>query len=64
MPTDTRREAIEYALARWARDQAQISETRDQLVRGAASAGIGKKRIHDLTGISRSTIDRILGGQS
>jgi predicted DNA-binding transcriptional regulator AlpA len=33
---------------------------RDQLVRQAYRCGISKNRIHTLTGISRSTIDRIV----
>lgn len=33
---------------------------RDDMVRRARSAGISKHRIHVLTGIARTTIDRIL----
>lgn len=33
---------------------------RDDMVRRALAAGISKNRIHTLTGIARTTIDRIL----
>jgi hypothetical protein len=33
---------------------------RDELVRAAHEAGLSKKCIHTITGIARSTIDRIL----
>lgn len=33
---------------------------RDELVRAARRAGISKNRIHALTGIARTTIDRIV----
>lgn len=35
-------------------------EGRDVLVREAQALGVSKNRIHALTGISRTTIDRIL----
>lgn len=35
-------------------------EGRDALVRRARAAGVSKNRIHVLTGIARTTIDRIL----
>jgi len=34
--------------------------TRDDVVRCAYASGLTKKRIHDLTGLARDTIDRIL----
>lgn len=36
------------------------SDGRDDMVRRARSAGVSKHRIHVLTGIARTTIDRIL----
>lgn len=33
---------------------------RDTLVRGAVAAGVSKNRIHTITGVARTTIDRIL----
>jgi hypothetical protein len=44
----------EQALTAWA------SVERDELVRAAYAAGVSKNRIHTITGIARSTIDRIL----
>jgi hypothetical protein len=48
------REEAEAALQAWATVQ------RDDLVRAAHQAGVAKNRIHVLTGIARTTIDRIL----
>jgi hypothetical protein len=44
----------EQALLAWA------SVERDELVRAAHEAGVSKNRIHTITGIARTTIDRIL----
>lgn len=44
-------------LARWAK----VNAERDQLVRAAAASGLPKAEIHAITGIARTTIDRILG---
>lgn len=46
--------AAEAALRAWATVQ------RDELVQAAHRAGVNKNRIHVLTGIARTTIDRIL----
>lgn len=46
----------ERALIVWAANQ----QWRNALVRRAHAAGVTKYRIHVLTGISRTTIDRIL----
>lgn len=48
------REEAEAALQAWATVQ------RDDLVRAAHEAGVSKNRIHNLTGIARTTVDRIL----
>lgn len=47
-------EEAEAALQAWATVQ------RDDLVRAANAAGVSKNRIHTLTGIARTTVDRIL----
>lgn len=47
-------EEAEAALQAWATVQ------RDELVHAAHQAGISKNRIHAITGIARTTIDRIL----
>jgi hypothetical protein len=61
MTTTTRAEwreqqSAEIALADWAENNAK----RDDLVRRAVAAGVSKHRIHVLTGIARTTIDRIV----
>jgi hypothetical protein len=38
----------------------RTTDSRDDMVRRAQAAGISKNRIHVLTGIARTTIDRIL----
>ena len=35
---------------------------RDETVRAAHDAGVSKMRIHQLTGLARTTVDRILAG--
>lgn len=47
----------ERRLAGWA----ALRDQRDRLVRDALAAGVTKSRIQQITGISRSTIDRIPG---
>lgn len=59
---DVRSEAIESALARLKRDAEWHGPSRDYLVREAVAAGFAKMRIHELSGLSRATIDRILRG--
>lgn len=50
-------EQAEAELIAWA----VTRDRRDELVRRARAAGVSKNRIHVLTGIARTTIDRILG---
>jgi hypothetical protein len=42
-------------------DRRAVDGRRDEAVRAAAEAGLTKSEIHWLTGIARSTLDRILG---
>lgn len=62
-PTDFRPQGAgaaaetELRLAGWA----VLRDQRDQLVRDALAAGVTKSRVQQITGISRSTIDRIPG---
>ena len=51
-----RRLHAEMALMSWA----LIHRHRDELVIAAVAAGISKNRVHVLTGIARTTIDRII----
>jgi hypothetical protein len=39
---------------------AETTGGRDELIRAALAAGLSKHRIHQLSGIARTTIDRIL----
>ena len=52
-------EAAETALKRWR----EAHDARDQLVRDAHAAGVSIKRIHSLTGLSRTTLYLILDEQ-
>lgn len=52
------REAAEEALREWKR----TVDVRDRLIRDALAAGVTINRIHTLTGISRTTIYRLLDG--
>jgi hypothetical protein len=48
-------------LAAWAAEQDAVGSRRDEVVRAAIDAGVSKSEVHRLTGIARTTIDRILG---
>ncbi len=50
------REEAEQMLTEWV----IVTRDRDNRVRAAVGTGVSKHRVHQLTGISRSTIDRIL----
>ncbi len=51
-------EEAEQMLSEWA----VTTRDRDTRVRAAVAAGLSKHRVHHITGIGRSTIDRILTG--
>lgn len=53
-----REAAAEEALREWKR----AVDVRDRLIRDALAAGVTINRIHTLTGISRTTIYRLLDG--
>lgn len=42
------------------REYAAVAGDRDARVRAAVAAGVPKRRVHELTGLGRMTIDRIL----
>jgi hypothetical protein len=63
MTTDAERAALEDALRHWRDDRQRSDVKRDMLVRYALAAGIAKQRIYELTGIARTTINRIAAGQ-
>lgn len=49
----------EVLLIEWA----AMDRSRDDRIRAALGAGLSKHRIHVLTGIARTTIDRVLAGR-
>jgi hypothetical protein len=54
--TEWTREHAEQELAAWA----AANEYRDEIIKGAYRAGVTKARIHAITGVARTTIDRVL----
>ena len=63
----TAQQEAEAALSRWAKqrqevdaEREELARARDDLVLAALEAGITKHRIHVLTGIARTTIDKIV----
>jgi hypothetical protein len=60
MPELTVRQARELLVA-WAAEQDAVAGRRDAVVRAAVGAGLSKSEVHRLTGIARTTIDRIIG---
>jgi hypothetical protein len=60
MPELTVRQARDL-LAAWAVEQGAVAGRRDEVVRTAVAAGLTKSEVHRLTGIARTTIDRIVG---
>lgn len=53
-------EQAEDLLTRWASDMKHMQTERDVIVTHALKAGVSKHRIYVLTGIARTTIDRII----
>ena len=56
----TVRQAREMLTA-WAAEQDAVGSRRDEVVRAALDAGLSKSEVHRLTGMARTTIDRIAG---
>ena len=54
--TEWSREQAEQELAAWA----AANEYRDEVIKAAYRAGVTKARIHTVTGVARTTIDRVL----
>jgi hypothetical protein len=48
-------------LTAWAAERDAVSSRRDEVVRAAVDAGLSKSEVHRLTGMARTTIDRIAG---
>ena len=49
----------ERVLGKWGEQRRESESVRDGMVRGAIWAGVAKHRVYVLTGIARTTIDRI-----
>jgi hypothetical protein len=47
-------------LTEWAAQQDAVVSRRDEVVKAAIAAGLSKTEVHRLTGIARTTIDRIV----
>ena len=60
MATSEKREALRESLRKWGRTQRWQAEHRDPMVRAALEAGVTIEEVHQLTGLGRSTIDRII----
>jgi len=60
VPGLTVRQAREL-LAGWAAEQDAAGSRRGEAVQAAIDAGLGKSEVHRLTGMARTTIDRIAG---
>jgi hypothetical protein len=48
-------------LAGWPAEQDAVGSRRGEVVRAAIEAGLRKSEVHRLTGMARTTIDRIAG---
>ena len=48
-------------LTAWAAERDAVDSRRDEVIRSAIEAGLSKSEVHRLTGMARTTIDRILG---
>jgi hypothetical protein len=59
MREPTAREARQI-LTEWAAKQAAVSAERDIVIRQAIRAGLAKMDVHRLTGVARTTVDRIV----
>jgi hypothetical protein len=59
----TVRQARELLMG-WAAERRAVAGRRDDVVRVAVGAGLTKAEVHRLTGIARTTIDRIVGAAS
>ncbi|HEV3381648.1 MAG TPA: hypothetical protein VG142_11790 [Trebonia sp.] len=56
----TLRQAREL-LSGWKAEQQTVAGRRDEVVRAAVEAGLSKSEISRITGIARTTVDRITG---
>jgi transposase len=59
-PAETKRDALREGLRKWGSAQRSQDEHRDPLVLAALAAGITVEEVHQVTGLGRSTIERIV----
>ena len=59
----TLRQAREL-LANWAAEHAALTARRDVVIRTALAAGVSKTEVHRVTGVARTTIDRVIAAGS
>lgn len=57
--TEDQREAIRHALRSWRRRADAVSDDRDPLIIAAVKE-LSKEEVHVITGLGRTTIDRIV----
>lgn len=61
MTSENQAEAVRHALRSWRRRAASVAADRDPLIYTAvAEAELTKEEVHILTGLGRTTIDRIV----
>jgi DNA invertase Pin-like site-specific DNA recombinase len=60
MDRDNQPAVLRGALRRWGGRQRNLATERDPLVLAALEAGISREEVHILTGLGRTTIDRIV----
>jgi hypothetical protein len=61
MTTENQAEATRQALRSWRKRATSVATDRDPLIRAAVvEAGLTKEEVHILTGLGRTTIDRIV----
>ena len=60
MEPNPQREAARNVLRRWGAKRKQLDDGRDGIVLRGLSLGLTKEEVHVLTGLGRSTIERIL----
>ena len=58
--TEDQRETARQALRSWRRRARSVAADRDPAVVDAMDAGLTKEEVHVLTGLGRTTIDRIV----
>jgi transposase len=53
-------DSVRAALRSWRKRSEALAAERDPLIMTALAAGLAKEEVHQMTGVGRSTIDRII----